>query len=123
MQAAVPRDTGRLFSGITAELVGEVWTVRASATHGRGRWDDLNSAFLVEHGTRAGQRGTAVEPGYVDTAASGWIGRRARVAETGRRAARTHPGTAPQPFFYPAVDAVMADRRLRQEDALGETSL
>lgn len=133
MQAAVPRDTGLLFSGITATLVDDTWTVSASAVHGRGRWNDLNYAFLVEHGTqpgvRGGRRGTTlvVGPDYFDGQTGARLGkmnpatgRRARVRDASRRSARTHPGTKPQPFFYPAFDAVMEERALRQDDILGD---
>ena len=129
-QAAVPRDTGRLYSGITASENDGVWTVRASAVHGRGRWDDLNYAFLVEHGTRAGVRGgrraTIVGASYFDGQARriGAInpntGRRFRVADASRRSERTHPGTPAQPFFYPAVDGVMEERHLRLEEGFGD---
>lgn len=125
-QAAVPRDTGRLFSGIVAAERDGVWTVTASASHGRGRWDDLNYAFLVEHGTQAGVRGgrrggtVAVELGGRSRAGAfnPVTGRRYRVANASRRSERTHPGTQPQPFFYPAVDAVMEERGLAHANSL-----
>jgi len=133
MQAAVPQDTGLLFSGIEARQDEDTWTVSASAVHSRGSWYDLNYAFLVEHGTQAGVRGgrrgttVVVGPDYFDGQTGARVGklnpatgRRARVRDASRRSARTHPGTKPQPFFYPAVDAVMAERALRQEDSLGD---
>lgn len=133
MQAAVPRDTGLLFSGIEAHLVEETWTVSASAVHGRGSWSDLNYAFLVENGTQAGVRGgrrgttIVVGPEYFDGATGARLGklnpatgRRYRVRDASRRSARTHPGTKPQPFFYPSADAVLEERGLRQEDSLGD---
>lgn len=133
MQAAVPQDTGLLFSGIQAELNEDTWTVKASAVHGRGGWYDLNYAFLVEHGTQAGVRGgrrgtsVVVGPEYFDGQTGARLGklnpatgRRARVRDASRKSARTHPGTKPQPFFYPAVDAVMEERALRLEESIGD---
>lgn len=127
-QAAVPRDTGRLYSGIKSSENDGVWTVVASATHGRGRWDDLNYAFLVEGGTqpgvRGGRRGTTitVETGRSSRAGAfnPVTGRRFRVADASRISERTHPGTPAQPFFYPAVDAVMEERQLRAAGVLDE---
>lgn len=127
-QAAVPRDTGRLFGGIRATLEDDTWTVEASATHGRGNWYDLDYAFLVEHGTQSGVRGgrrggtVTVEVGGRSRAGSfnPTTGRRYRIANASRKSERSHPGTKPQPFFYPAVEAVMEERALRLEDSIGE---
>ncbi len=122
-KAAVPQDTGLLFSGIFARMNEDGnWTVEAGATHGRGRWYDLNYAFLVEYGTQPGERGgrrggTAIVKVGGRSRAGAFnpvTGRRFRVANASRKSSRTHPGTAPQPFFYPAVDAVLGDREARQ---------
>ncbi|MGX5777470.1 HK97 gp10 family phage protein [Methylorubrum zatmanii] len=124
-QAAVPRDTGRLFGGIQASLEDGIWTVTASAINPRGRFE-MDYAFLVEHGTQAGVRGgrrggTAAIGGRSRAGAfNPETGRRYRVANANRRSARTHPGTQPQPYFYPAVDAVMEERGLRQAETLDE---
>ncbi|TFZ59321.1 HK97 gp10 family phage protein [Methylorubrum sp. Q1] len=124
-QAAVPRDSGRLFGGIQAQLADDVWTVSASAINPRGRFD-MDYAFLVEHGTQAGvrggRRGGTVQVGGRSRAGAfnPETGRRYRVANANRTSARTHPGTQPQPYFYPAVDAVMEERGQRQAETLNE---
>lgn len=125
-QAAVPRDSGRLFGGIQAQLADGVWTVTASAINPRGRFE-MDYAFLVEHGTQAGERGGrrggSVQVGG-RSRAGGFnpeTGRRYRVANANRRSARTHPGTQPQPYFWPAVNAVAEERALAQAEILNET--
>ena len=127
-QAAVPRDTGRLFGGIEAHQDEDgTWTVTASAINPRGRYY-MDYAFLVEHGTQAGTRGgrrggtATIQVGGRSRAGAynPVTGRRYRVANANRKSARTHPGTAPQPYFYPAVDAVMQERGLRQASTIDE---
>ncbi|GBU17221.1 MULTISPECIES: hypothetical protein [Methylobacterium] len=125
-QANVPQDTGRLYGGIKATGEDGLFTVTASATHGRGRWYDLDYAFLVETGTqggiRGGRRGTTVNVETGRSSRAGAFnpvtGRRFRVADASRMSERTHPGTAAQPFFYPAVDGVMEERELHQAETL-----
>lgn len=122
-QAAVPRDSGRLFGGIEAQLADDVWTVTASAINPRGRFE-MDYAFLVEHGTQAGERGGRRGGTVAGRSRAGAFnpetGRRYRVANASRRSARTHPGTQPQPYFYPAVDAVMEERGQRLAETLNE---
>lgn len=127
-QAAVPQDTGLLFSGITYRQDGETWIVRASAIQTRGRYEQ-DYAFLVEHGTAAGVRGgrrggevVVMVGGRSRAGAFNEVtGRRYRVANAARRSDRTHPGTRPQPYFYPAVDAVLGERAARLEAAIPES--
>lgn len=124
-RAAVPQDTGRLFSGITARLDDTSWIVQASAIAPRGRYT-MDYAFLVEHGTQAGERGGR-RGGTVNQTIGGrsragaynaTTGRRYRVANANRLSDRTHPGTKPQPYFYPSIDAVMGERFQRHQDSL-----
>ncbi|MGY2051684.1 HK97 gp10 family phage protein [Methylobacterium sp. JK268] len=121
----VPRDTGRLYSGIAVTDRDGVFGVIASAVHPNDP-REMDYAFLVENGTRPGVRGQRVaDPDFYRTAAGGRgginpaTGRRYRAAEAGRRAQRTHPGTKPQPYFWPSVEEGLAKRGLALEDVIG----
>jgi hypothetical protein len=128
-RARVPQDTGRLFSGIEATEVGGVWGVQASAVNPRGR-REMDYAFLVEYGTRSGVRGHRVaDAAYFRArdpdgapAVNPRTGRRYRVANANRRSGRSHPGTPPQPYFWPSVNAVMAERGLAAEALINEAA-
>ncbi len=49
-------------------------------------------------------------------------GRRYRMADANRRARRTHPGTKPQPYFWPSVNEVMAERGLAADALINEAA-
>ncbi|ACL62061.1 HK97 gp10 family phage protein [Methylobacterium nodulans] len=124
----VPRDTGRLYSGIAVTERDGVCGVIASAVHP----DDpreMDYAFLVEHGTRPGVRGQRIaDPDFYRTAAGGRgginpaTGRRFRVANANRRSQRTHPGTKPQPYFWPAVEEGLAARGIAMADVIADVA-
>jgi hypothetical protein len=55
MRGLVPQNSGRLLNGITAELTGDVWTVKASAINPAGRnqgaSEGADYASFQEYGT------------------------------------------------------------------------
>lgn len=126
-RARVPQDTGRLFNGITGdvEVDGErrIYVFRASAVRtGFDGSQGADYARFVEFGTRAGARGSKIAgPSRVGLISEGGQVDELRVpgrtVGRARRQYRNHPGTDPQPFFYPAVNEVMA-RRAAQYHAL-----
>jgi len=118
MRERVPRDTGRLFNGISGEIDDDgIATVTASAVRDNG----FDYAFLVEHGTKAGVRGKAsqvADANYFDVnLVDGTAQRRRPSRRSTRRSGRTHPGTPPQPFFFNSAREVLAERQQRLEDA------
>lgn len=118
MRERVPRDTGRLYNGISGEIDDEgVATVTATAVRDNG----FDYAFLVEHGTKAGVRGRSsqvADANYFDVdLVSGSATRRRPSKRSTRRSGRTHPGTEAQPFFFNSASEVLAKRQQRLEDA------
>lgn len=104
-QARVPRRSGKLAAGITGEREGDVLVFKAEAQRDE---ESADYAGFVERGTRAGSRGHQVTTATFYE--SGQSGR--------RKARRTHPGTAAQPFFYPAARLVLERRQAAQAQAL-----
>lgn len=118
MRERVPRDTGRLFNGISGEIDDDgIATVTASAVRDNG----FDYAFLVEHGTKAGVRGRSsqvADANYFEVdLVSGSATRRRPSGRATRRSGRTHPGTEAQPFFFNSAREVLAEREQRLEDA------
>lgn len=114
----VPQDTGLLYSGITGEETDAYFEFRASARRvtasGKSQED---YARFVEFGTAAGIRGASAE---IDERSDLYDGTRTSAFVTGsrRRQYRSHPGTQPQPFFYPAADEALARRALDMDDVI-----
>lgn len=122
MRQRVPRDTGRLFNGITGEIVDGIATVTASAvrTSQSGK-ESPDYAFFVEHGTKAGRRGTATEvadANYFALDVDSGATRRRRPTRRTRKVYRDHPGTKSQPFFYNSAREVLADRVQALDEAV-----
>jgi len=108
MRANVPRDTSRLYNGITWQREGEEVRIIASA-HSKGRSEGVDYAFLVEYGTHGGRRSRAAHRPMV-VFGEGADRAEQRPTSRPRRIGGYHPGTAAQPYFWPAVDEVMAKR-------------
>lgn len=108
-QSRAAHRTGRLRAGIAGERDGDVMVFRAEA-----RRDESSADYapFVERGTRAGTRGRVVADATFNELANG---RR-------RRARRSHPGTAAQPFFYSSAQEVLERRRIAQEQVLARAS-
>lgn len=118
MRERVPRDTGRLFNGISGEIDDDgIATVTATAVRDNG----MDYAFLVEHGTKAGVRGRAsqvADANYFDVdLVAGSATRRRPSRRSTRRGGRTHPGTEAQPFFFNSAREILAEREQRLEEA------
>jgi hypothetical protein len=111
MRAEVPRRTGLLFNGISHTTEGEFQVVTATAHARRGGKEGADYARFVEFGTKPHTRGSVADAEFHQDATGAGAGRR-----------RGHPGTAPRPFFYPAVRAVLAERGRRLEDVIDETA-
>ncbi len=98
MRADAPELSGRLRAGITAELSGEVWTVKASAVDPGGRKggsrEGADYASFVESGTDPRQPARAAADDSFFAGAS----------------RKGHPGTDPQPFFWDNARAVLGER-------------
>lgn len=109
MRARVPRDTGRLFNGISYSVDGTTITVTASAVAPRGRWE-ADYSRLVEFGTQA--RRQAVEASFFDDSTGAGRPRKRRVAQ--------HPGTKPQPFFLNSAREVLVERRKHLAEIIGQ---
>lgn len=94
MKADVPKASGKLAAGITAELAGEVWTLKATAIAERDGGRGADYASFVEFGTdpRGGGRAAADAGFFAGQSRSG------------------HPGTDPQPFFWDNARAVLGER-------------
>lgn len=116
-QSRVPRDTGRLYSGIRGEVEGDLFAFSASAARESGA--SVDYAPFVEFGTRPGHRGASVVTQSLVGAGHG-LSLSARLsAETTdrrRRQYREHPGTPAQPFFWPAVEEALKKRGLAMSD-------
>lgn len=95
-RASAPVRTGRLREGITGEREGDFFVFRASAV---GLTDDADYARFVEFGTRPGRR--VADQAFFDAP-----------ARASRR--KGHPGTEAQPYFWPAVRAVLSRRYGKQ---------
>jgi hypothetical protein len=127
MRAAVPYDAGRLFNGIETWREGDSRVVQASTvrTSSTGK-EGMDYAFLVEHGTAAGQRGGrrayVAQAGYFDADEFGNGARRATPTPRARRVNRGHPGTPAQPFFYPVANEVLERRGSLLDSVLEEVA-
>lgn len=114
-QQRVPQDTGRLYAGILGEVEDDVCVFSVSAQRETGGED---YAPFVEFGTRPGHRGSSVVTESLVGAGHG-LSLSALTAEAPtrkRRQYREHPGTAAQPFFWPAVEEALARRGLAMSD-------
>lgn len=126
-RARVPQDTGRLLNNITGAVERQgkqtIYVFRASAVRtARNGSESADYARFVEFGTRAGVRGRRIagpsrEGFFTEGAAVDDVRVPGRAVGRARRQYRSHPGTDPQPFFYPSVREVM-DRRANQYRAL-----
>lgn len=121
MRERVPRDTVRLYNGISGEIEDGVATVTASAIRvsGSGK-KSIDYAFLVEHGTQAGVRGRSqqvADANYFAVDMTTGTATRRRPTRSTRRSQRTHPGTPAQPFFYNSAREVLERRQERMEAA------
>jgi hypothetical protein len=106
-RALVPHDTGLLYNGIEGEEVDDTFEFRASAqrTSASGKLS-ADYASFVEFGT---------EPhGPTAEVTSAFARRRGR--------GQGHPGTAPQPFFFPAAREILIRRALDLESLIGPTA-
>lgn len=120
MRERVPQDTGLLLSGIDGEIEDGIATVTASAVRDGPSGESADYARFVEFGTRAGTRNRrspiVADEGYF--AASPFDeGARGRRVRRQRKSYRTHPGTAPQPFFWPSAREVLARYRTAAAEA------
>lgn len=108
-QARAPERTGRLRGGITGHREGDELVFKAEASLSE---DTADYAPFVERGTRAGVRNRVVaDQTYYE-----------RKRGIRRRARRTHPGTAAQPFFYSSAQEVLERRRIEQERVLARAA-
>lgn len=100
-KAAVPRDTGLLFAGITTHVDDGVAVFEAHALASDGQ----DYALYVEKGTRGA--GVAGDDYFAGDGAHALPGRRA------------HHGTTPaEPFFYASAEAPLEKRGSSIEDAV-----
>lgn len=109
-------DTGLLLSGITGEDLGDgFFEFRASAVRetASGK-ESADYARYVEFGTRAGEAGVfapiTAHEGFFASDQRWSLGARGAAVEKRRRSRRTHGGTQPRPFFFPAANQVLARR-------------
>ena len=101
-QAAVPQDTGLLYSGITGHVEDDVAVFEAHALASDGQ----DYATYVEKGTRAS--GVADDNYFAGTGAHALHGR------------EDHHGATPaEPFFYVSTEEPLEKRGSSLQDALG----
>lgn len=122
-QSRAPNRTGLLIAGIEGLEADDYFEFRASAhrVSGSGK-DDADYARFVEFGTAAGERGRSASIARRDDLFSG---ARSSAFVTGarqRRQYRGHPGTDPQPFFYPSADEALARRGRAMEDVIPDAA-
>jgi HK97 gp10 family phage protein len=117
MRSRVPRDTGRLYNGISYTIDGSEFTVQASAVNprgrGRGSREGADYARFVEFGTQP--RRQAVDASFFDDTSG--AGRSPR-----RRLGRGHPGTPARPFFYNSAREVLAERRKQLSEIIDQVA-
>lgn len=101
MQARAPRRTGALIAHIEGHAEGDVHVVSA-----------------IVHATRQGGEGPDYAPFVEYGTGPHAIGARRPVAQ--RR--QNHPGTEAQPFFWPVVSEVFAERRITMDSILSDAA-
>lgn len=130
-RARVPRDTGRLYNGISGRFEGDVAVFEASAVRisGSGR-ESADYAGFVERGTKAGLRGrsaSVADQAYFTRAewsaahpGSGAVPGRQYRSGPLRRVHHPHPGTTAQPFFFNSAAEVLRDHGDELQAAMAE---